>query len=712
MRNTGGDDAAPGAAGQWRRRWVGPWLPSLLAVLCFANSLPNDFAYDDCALVLDNPRIRSLTDTRALWLSDWWQLVENAPEANPQRDRLYRPLTLFTFALNYAVLGYRPAGYHLINVLLHAAVCALVWQFARRLTRDAASATIAAAAFAVHPVHVEAVANVVGRAELLATLFLLGGLLVLGPQGTRRTLLAAPFFLAALLAKETAICYPAVALLVLYWLGREQRHGWRWWLAQTAGLLPPLLVYFPLRYVALEHQLLRAEPVAVLMNPIGTATGLARVLAPLTVLGHYVRLLIAPANFSCDYGIAIVDPRQGVTLMTLLGLVTATAIVVGLCGLFHRGTYWPLVTLLTAMVVASYGLISNTVVLIGVALAERFMYWPSVPVLVLVGIGVVEFWRRYCTPGKVLAPSGRLLRVLGILLLAALGVRAVERNLDWASNMSLFGTDVRTHPEGAHLNKSYAVEILRCWRDLGGAESGNAGLKLALRYLNRALEIHPGYADALALRGQVRAQLGGVDGALLDLEAAIQLDPSHRGARQALAQLLYGGDAETRLAALQARVDEAPEDAGAQHQLGKTLLEYGRTTEARQHLERAVALAPHDVEALRELGKALAVAQKNEQAIALFERVVALDPQDWQAHANLATLLAPRAPQQALEHARRAYQLQPGEPRNAINLAEAYVLNSQVPAAVALYQQVERQLDKDDPLRRVVSQRLAFLRQR
>ncbi len=716
MRSPSADPARPGAADGRLRRATRPWLAPLLALLCFANSIGNDFAYDDRALVLDNPRIRSLGDIRALWLSDWWALVEGAPEANPQRDRLYRPFTLFTFALNYAVHGYRPAGYHLVNVLLHAAVCLLVWHFARRLTNDAIVAGVAAAVFAVHPVHVEAVANVVGRAELLAALFLLGGLLVLQPPagtpGVRRALAALPFFLLALLSKESAVCYPAIALLMLLWMQRGRRPGRRWWLGQAAVLLVPLLVYFPLRYVALEQQLFRTEPVGVLLNPLVTASGLARVLAPFTVLGHYVRLLLMPTHFSCDYGIAIVDPHRSVTAMTLLGMASAVGLAAGLCGLARRGAGARQAGVLTAMLVASYALFSNTFLLIGVAVAERFLYWPSVPALVLLATGIAAFGRRYATPGQVLAPSARLLRVLGVLLLAALGIRSAARNLDWADNLSLFGADVRTQPAGAQLNKGYATELLRLWRELPHPQRDQHLLTIALGHLDRAIQIYPGYVEALTRRGQVRAQLGDLDGALLDLEAAIQLDPTTQEARRTLAQVVYGAGADARLEALRAALATQPAEATGRLQLGRALLESGQAAEAQQHLEEAVRLAPDNMEALRELAKALAVTGKDERAIVLFEQVVRHAPDDWQAHANLTKLLAPRDPQAALAHARTAYQLRPGEPRNGINLAETYALTGQTARAVELYRELERHLDPDDPLRQVVAQRLDFLRGR
>lgn len=721
-----------------------PWPAVLLGALCFASSIGNGFAYDDCALVLDNPRIRTLTDFRAVWLSDWWQLVENAPEANPQRDRLYRPLSMFTFALNYAVHAYRPAGYHLVNLALHAAVCFLVWHLARRLVGEPAVAAWAAVLFAVHPIHVEAVANVVGRAELLATLFLLGGLLVLLPRsgapGAWRALLAAPLFFLALLSKETAVCYPAVALLALYMAGGTPRPGWRWWLTQAACLALPLLAYFPLRYVALEHQLFRVHPVDVLMNPLVTASGIERVWGALTVLGHYARLMIVPAQLSSDYGIAIVDPRHGFTFMTLVGLLVVGGLGVALVGFLRPSALWRQVAVLAGIGVASYALISNSVLLIGVAVAERLFYWPSVPVLVLAAIGIVEFWRRQLAAGLTRTATVRLLRVLGVLLVLAFGLRSALRNTDWATDLTLFTQDFATYPDGAHLNKGCALELMNLWQDMltpsgdlvvrwetarrhlialgfwqddwSPNQQREALLRAAEWHTSRALKIHPGYADALAVRGRLRAQLGDVGGAMLDIEAALQLNPALESARETLAQLLYGNDVNRRLEALEQQAKENPPDLAAHLELGRAFLECGRYPAAQEQLELAVALAPDNVTALRRLAEVLTLRQQRERATELFEKVLTLDPDDWEAHANLVTLLAEHDPKVALQHAERAHALKPSEPRNSINLAEAYVLNGRKAEAVALLERAEQQLDRDDPLRRVVSERLAVVRQR
>ncbi len=702
--------------------WRGPWPAVLLALLCYSTSLPNGLTYDDRALILDNPRLADLRDWRAVWLSDWWQLVQSEDEVNSQRDRLYRPLTLLTFALNYAVHGHQPAGYHVVNVLLHAGVCLLVYRFARRVVNDAAVAALAAVLFAVHPVHVEAVANVVGRAELLAAFFLLGGLLTLHPAKTQpnagRTALAALLFLLAILSKETAICYPAVAALI--WLVRPPpaRPSGRGWLAPVLGLLLPLLIYFPLRYWALEGRLFRTEPADVLMNPLVVATVWQRIVTPLTILGHYLRLLVVPAKLSCDYGLAIVDPAT-TSLMTWIGAVGLLAIGVGLGSLAARNHSLRCVGLLTALFVASYALISNTVLLIGVTLAERFMYWPSVPALLLAALGIVTFWRRQCLPGQPLASLAGLLRVLSVLLLGVFCLRTLVRNLDWSSNLALFGSDVRTYPEGAHLNKAYATELLRLWPQMDFQAEKEQILTVARQHLDTALRIYPGYAAALTLRARVKAQSGDLDGALLDVDAALQLQPSSSSARRTQAQLIHGVDIEQRLEALRARAQEEsatsapyPRAAPARRAYADLLLTCGRYAEALAEFQCVLEQSPNDVAARLGLAKTLAALGRDQAAILAFQQVLTASPENWEAHANLASLLAPRAPSLSLYHAEQAYRLNAAEPRNAINLAEACLLNGQRERAIRLYQKVINELDPDSPIRPVVRQRLEAIEKR
>src|SRR5207237_6057979 len=133
---------------------------------------------------------------------------------------VYRPVTTLTFAVDHALHGVRPLGYHLLNVLLHAAVAVLAAVVGRRVTGDGAIAFVTALLFATHPVHTEAVTSVVGRAEVLAALFGLAAWLVIDRRASLgRDLAAALLLLLSALSKESGVTFlGAIALAAL--LGR------------------------------------------------------------------------------------------------------------------------------------------------------------------------------------------------------------------------------------------------------------------------------------------------------------------------------------------------------------------------------------------------------------------------------------------------------------------------------------------------------------
>ncbi len=709
---------SPAAEPPAARRWLtGPWPAVVLGLLCFANTLGNGFTYDDNAIIRDNQRIRSLGNLRTIWLTDWWyQPTSEQPLLDPGRDRLYRPLTLQSFALNYAVGRLDPWGYHLVNVLLHGVACWLVWLLLVRLLGDRAVAALTAVVFAVHPVHCEAVAGVVGRAEVLAAVFLLAGLVVLlkdarRPPGWRRLLAAGSLFLAACFSKETAVCFPAVAAVALH--ARYGRAVWGGWL-RTAGLLVvPLLVYLPMRYVALEHHLLRERVRGILFTPLVDADLFGRLHGPLTILGHYARLLIVPRKLSCDYGLAVFDPRQGPQAMTLVGLLALAALLAALWGYRRRAGAWRNLAALGAMFIASYVLISNTVLLIGVSIAERLMYWPSVPALAGLCVLLAAGWRRWCVPGAPLAARAGLLRGLGLTLLAALALRSVVRNTDWHDDARLFAADVQTFPDSAHLNNSLAQHYIEAALETGDNQQRAALLDQAQALLERALAVEMRYPDALRQMAEVFALRGQYDKAREYVERSLLLAPGQIEARKLAARLR---DPEGRLgrqvAELRRRVARQPDDVASRLELVRALLAAGQNYPALQEARAAAGRSPRDPQVLKLLAESLLVNQQDGEAAKVYQQVLELAPDDWQAHSNLAKLLADSDPQASLRHARRAWELRPDDLRTQTNLAEALALNGRYDEALGLLENVRRHLPADDPLRGAISERIAELKRK
>ncbi|MQF82373.1 MAG: hypothetical protein FI735_09740, partial [SAR202 cluster bacterium] len=136
-----------------------------VAGLTYLNSLDNGFTLDDYGLVLQNKAVTTC-DVVEFFVSDYWSGFED------RRSGLYRPLTLLTFAIEYKFFGSTAFGYHLTNLILHVVVSLLVVIVFRGLV-DAPTAILAGLFFAVHPIHTEAVSAIAGRADLLATLFVL-----------------------------------------------------------------------------------------------------------------------------------------------------------------------------------------------------------------------------------------------------------------------------------------------------------------------------------------------------------------------------------------------------------------------------------------------------------------------------------------------------------------------------------------------------------
>lgn len=704
--------AEPSAAAShdWLRS---AWLPALLAAACYAITLAGDFTYDDHAIVRENPRIRHALDFRAIWLTDWWhEPVDIDPIRDPARDRLYRPLALQTFALNFALHGLHPFGYHLVNVLLHALASVLVARLAARWFRDADVAAIAGVLFALHPIHAEAVAGIVGRAELLAAVFLLAGLLALAPErgapSIRRVALATLAFAAALFSKETAICYPALALLALWFSARDERRGAAWWLVRAGVLLVPLLLYFPLRVSALEGQLIRSQITGVLFNPLYDAGVAARIHGPLTVFGHYVRLMLVPSSLSCDYGLAIIDPAAGIVPITLLGAAAAGGLVFAAAGVAtprRRDAGF-----LALLLLASYALISNTVLLIGVSLAERLFYWPSVPAIMLIALLGVRGWRMQAREGGSLAGVAPLLRSAGVVLLVALGLRSAARGYDWRDDLALFTADVADHPRGAHLNVSLARILLREALAAPDPSAHAEQLERADGLLARALGINSRYPSALQARGMVALLRGRTADAIRFFSLAVQLNPADRLSQQRLAALTGPGDAAAEIERLERDVADDRADSATRVALVEKLLSVGRNADALRRAEEARRLAPADADVLRCCAEALLVNLRRDEAIALLREALRLREDDWRIHANLATLLKDDDAVATLAHARRAAELRPDDARVKLILAEARLLNGDRAGAIAAFEQILRELSEADPLRTTVQERLRELR--
>jgi len=702
---------APAAA--WLHR---AWLPVVVGCACFLNSLPNSFVYDDVPQVVENPVIRSITNFHAIWLGGWTNTYSGAEaRMHPNPDLLYRPFTVFTLALGHSLHGLWAPGFRLVNIALHGLTCFLIWEFLRRLFEDRSLATWGALLFAVHPVHVEAVAYIVGRAEVLATIFSLLGLLVLvpknGPSDTGRAWRAMPLFFLALLSKETAVSYVPMALIVLHACrGRTPIRGVRWWGVHALCLLLPLLIYLPLRVWALGGAFMRAP--AALLNPIVNAEMPARLLMPFEVLGHYVRLLLFPLHLSADYGYQVFDPRADANGMTLLGLAAAAGLVAALLGYLRAGEHWRRLAVCAALFIAAYALFSNSLLLIGVSVAERLMYWPSVAACGLLAALALALERRCGASVTRASPAvSRFAAVAAVLVLAAFATRTVIRNTDWYSALRLATHDAACYPQSAALNAGAAMQYIDVASQTDDPVARRQNLERADEYAARALQHYPVHWGYHLMRSDILSSLGQADVALHHIRQAVQLNPRETLLRRALTRRLFqaGQFAET-LPYLEDEAAASPDDYVVLTLLGEAHLKLGRSREALPYLKHALSIAPDDRAALLLMSEALLKLNELEQAVPLLEKLAAVTPHEVRPPAILAKLLVQRDPPAALRYAQQAHALLPQDPETALLLADALIATGRSDEGLSLYVQTLDRLSAEHPLRRPVESRLETLR--
>jgi tetratricopeptide (TPR) repeat protein len=584
------------------------------AVLPTLWTLWNPLVLDDGWTSIDNPLVWSLRNLGRIFTEPYGY----AGEASVRGP--YRPLTTLSFALNYAVHGRWLPGYHLVNVALHAAASVLCWALALRLGRAADPARaprialLAGLVFALHPAHVESVATIFGRTDVLSTTFSLGALVLAldasgraGPRAAARLLLAAAVLTCGVLSKEVAIVVPALFLVAAVLLpaaaGLPARPGLRTPAGRRALLRAALfaaalgLAFVPYR---LGHGPgLAVAPVA-RWFPVGTPA-LHVALTMSRVLGEYLRILVFPSFLGGDFAYAARIPT--LTAPTLAFAVATATWLLCLAAALLLWRREPLVSLGLLWIPIALSPVLNVVVPVGVLIAERLLYLPSVGFCLAAGAVLARVGRT--RPGGALGPPAsrdlrrRALAALPALLLALLFARTELRVRDWTTDVAFWRSELEKAPHEVVVNNNLAV-----------AYTAHAQPAQALPLLEGTLAEHPLYWRAWVNLGIARGLTGDPAGGARAFAEAARLAPHSADPPRFLARLLEAErDVPGAIAALQQARRNAPEQAPLARELGALLLRAGRPADARGELEDAVRLDPADGAARALLGRAEAAAR-------------------------------------------------------------------------------------------------------
>ena len=594
------------------------WVVATAAILVYLGTLHHGFVFDDKYVIQQNQYVQSLSRVGDIFTTNEWAGAGLAVDA-------YRPLTSLTHALNWAIGGPGPFGFHLVNVLLHALASTLVLRLARSWGLSPLAAGVGALLFAVLPVHVEAVANVIGRKDVLSTVFVLATVLahraVVGGQG-RAALLAPPLlFGAALLSKETGyaaapIAFAADALLPR---GAPRSPEWR---HRAARLLVAYLIVGALYAVARHHAVgsLSLPPVSSIDNPLMHVSWSVRWGTALAVVGQGLLLQVLPLSLSPDYSFDAIPLVTSPSDVRFLGSVAALVVIGAVAWKLRRRSLVPAVLVARYFVTLLPG--SNLPMPIPTIFGERILYMPSVATCIAAGMLVGALHRRRFPRASLVAA--------GVVVLA-MGGRAFAYARVWSDEVALFDEAVRAVPRSTKAHAGLADSLQATGRPAEAIEPAREALKIRADNLHatmvlasalwntgrrdearelsqRALQLLPFVprnAEWLYDVGCLHQATGDLDAAARRWLEALALDPRHARAHASMGYYHTSkGDTAQAVRHYMSSVEADPGLAAAWFNLGLAEESLGRREQAaaafRRFLETAGPEQASEVAAIRQ----------------------------------------------------------------------------------------------------------------
>jgi protein O-mannosyl-transferase len=602
-------------------------LGPFLAILLYLPTLRCGFVFDDRGVILLNPLMHDVGSLPRLLVTPYW----NSPG---QKRELYRPLTSVSFAVDSVLSGMRPAWFHAVNILLHALVTLMVVLLAHDLSGGRiAAAAVAGVLFAVHPIHVESVAGIVGRSELLAALG------VLTAVACHRRALRQPrsgvsiwsgaawaATLCGMLAKESAIVAPVLcALSETVPPHPSPKHRAR--AIQYAGYAACAALYLGAR-AAVLGSMGPGQSIPFVDNPAASAGPIDGRLTGLGTLVRYAAILAWPRNLSADYSYAQIPIIRSLgDPLALGGLTLALVVIASGLWLLPRSPFAGFAFLLVAV---GASLTTNITLFIGTLLAERLMYLPSVGLCLLAG-WVVERFPRGAARSAALAVTA--------FLVALLFVRSWARIPDWTDDFSLYSSAARVSPQSARIRYN-----------LGNAYLQMARYRDAEASYRAALAIYPEFQDARVNLGMALVQQGHAREALELLLAAAQKDPGNADLAVNLGTAYRSLDDPARAEQSFRRALELDAHSSrAWNNLGSIELRRGEVQRAIVDLEAAVRLEPDMAIYRINLADALTAASRAADAAREFEAAFRLDPDLPEAHRGLGEVALARGDREGAE---------------------------------------------------------------
>ncbi|HKQ47667.1 MAG TPA: tetratricopeptide repeat protein [Phycisphaerae bacterium] len=627
------------------------WLSVAIAAIVFIAFLPclsNDFNYDDEKNILENRDFRGLGISNLRWMFTTFHMGH------------YQPLSWVTLGLDYVIWGKNPRGYHLTNLLLHAANAVLVLLIARRLLnlgmgnairRSAvdAGAFIAALLFAVHPLRVESVAWVTERRDVLSSFFLLATVLLYfraneAAGQSRRKLLAAAVaaFLLSLLSRAMGVTLPLI-LLVLDVYPLQRLGGGRGYVNRAVRGV--WLEKIP--FIALAAAAAILAPIA--QKDVGAAIELSRhgmdgrIAQAAYGLVFYIYKSLLPLNLSPIYELRlplnVLAAKYIVSAIVLLGLTATVALLRRRFPALAAVALCHVIFLLPVLGFAQSG---------PQEVADRYSYLPAIGWSILIG-GIAAFvWTR---------PIHNVRPVVGVastVIVVTLCVLTWRQCLVWRSALTLWTHATRNGPPAASAHYNLACAL---------AKSGDK--QAAIGEFHKAIDVNPVFASAHYNLSNTLYETGRVEDAILGYRRVLELDRHFGRAHYELGRV-FGEQRRYQQAKeeYRAAIRVAPSLVKAYINLGVIVAQQDKDHAAAMDLYRqALAIRPNHRDALYNMAISLDAVGRTDEAVSYYRDTIRADASFPDARINLGNILARRGQTtEALAEYQAALRIAPNHP--------------------------------------------------
>jgi len=545
----------------------------------YGQTLRYDFVnYDDDVYVYANPTILS-----GLTLSNFKWACAHFLGNN------WHPLTAISHMFDCQLFGLNPAGHHFTNALLHSLAAVLLFLALCQLTSSLWPSAFVAAIFAVHPLHVESVAWIAERKDVLSAVFFmltLGAYARYAPRPTVfRYALMSIFFAFGLMSKAMLATTPLVLLLLDYWpLGRWQGAKSK---EQKAKLIVEKIPLFILA-AAVSVVTLFAQKNA--MPRLGLLPLGGRIANALAAYLIYIWQMIWPSNLALAY------PRaENLPIWEIAGaaafLIAITLASIGLrkrYSYFIVGWFWYLIMLLPVIGLAQVG---------GQAHADRYSYLPQIGLYIVITWSIVDLVREFRVRHEIVSATA-------VLIVFVFAANAWAQTKYWRDSETLWRHTLAVTSAENDVARFYLGEFLL---DHQRTDEALTELKIVAAHHPDDVETHYDLGNAFLQKNQI-------DEAVTEFQTALKIDPKHSDAETALANILLGlGRGEEAIEHYRNVLSLHPTNPAAHYNLGRGLYRQHQISEAIAHYEEALAIDPNYPGAASSLTEALLRTKESEQ---------------------------------------------------------------------------------------------------